>query len=180
MKLQNIPEETINSLQWYLGNTRVLREVFGDELIDSYPHDDIVEYPNRYPRNVKCLRVTTTDPVDLTEYTDLRYLSISGLGIQELPQLPDTLDVLDCHTNQLTKIHKLPRYLKSLRCYSNQITELPPLPEGLREILCHENRITQFPELPESIEFVSIGDNNIQEPPRTPPTTLSNVKCWYV
>jgi Leucine-rich repeat (LRR) protein len=102
----------------------------------------------------------------------LKQLWCGNNAIEELPQLPITLQFLDCSYNALTKLPPLPPNLLTLRCYNNALTELPPLPPKLEYLECNNNMIMQLPTLPPRIRTIHCSDNALIELP-TLPFTLS-------
>ncbi len=58
-------------------------------------------------------------------------LYLSGLHIHSLPELPSTLEELNCSYTQITSLPALPKTLKLLKCFETPLTSLPELPEGL-------------------------------------------------
>ena len=72
-------------------------------------------------------------------------LELAGLGLTELPELPDELTILDCSRNQITKLpDKLPDRLTELYCHTNQLNKLPQLPDRLTTLDCDNNQL-QYP-----------------------------------
>ena len=50
-----------------------------------------------------------------------RPLSLKNLNLEELPVLPDKLEILDCSNNQLISLRNLPASLKVLNCTNNNL-----------------------------------------------------------
>src|SRR5438105_3790686 len=65
----------------------------------------------------------------------------------------DSLDTLDCNSNQLTFLPNLPSLLRELDCNYNLLTSLPPLPSTLGVINCYNNQLTSLPALPSSLHW---------------------------
>ena len=59
-------------------------------------------------------------------------LNLSYQDLTELPQLPQSLQILCCDNNNLTELPQLPQSLKLLYCSYNNLSELPQLPGGCR------------------------------------------------
>ena len=55
----------------------------------------------------------------LHEYTSLKELHCSNIGLTVIPELPCCVE--------------------ELYCFNNKLTELPPLPNNLRELNCSDN-----------------------------------------
>lgn len=73
-------------------------------------------------------------------------LNLDGLGLTELPKIPDYCIALNCMNNNLTKLPLLPN-CKRLNCSMNMIEELPDLPE-CEELICHHNELVAVPNIP--------------------------------
>jgi hypothetical protein len=80
----------------------------------------------------------------------------------DIPQLPPTLEVLDCHKNRLVNLPELPKKLIKLICLENLLIELPELPETLIVLKAQRNCLTELPELPQNIWCVWCTYNNIK------------------
>ena len=100
-------------------------------------------------------------------------LDYSRCNLTELPELPDTLEVLYCQNNNLTELPKLPESIEILVCANNNLTSLPELPDTLLTLYCANNNLTSLPELPESLEILECEDNNL------PYDDLEGYKKWY-
>lgn len=85
-----------------------------------------------------------------------------------LPSLPDSLQILECHTNCLTQLPPLPPTLIELKCYSNMLTCLPDLPSSLKVLECDKNLITLLPDLPSSLEYLDCETNLLRDLPPIP------------
>ena len=48
-------------------------------------------------------------------------LNLSNQNLTELPELPDTLEILYCHNNKLTELPELPETLEYLECDHNNL-----------------------------------------------------------
>lgn len=102
---------------------------------------------------------------DLTGITYFKYLKnlyCNDNSLTELPQLPDTLEMLECSDNQITAFsQKLPEKLDILSCSNNLLTELPQLPDNLSFLFCYNNSLTQLPALPEGVTKLNCANNKI-------------------
>jgi len=110
-------------------------------------------------------------------------LYLSRLGLTELPNLPNNLQILNCDGNKLTSLPNLPHTLISLqcrfnkleslpdlsllinlkviRCKKNRLTSLPTLPNSLQRLDCSFNQLTNLPDLPNNLKFLECMNNNI-------------------
>jgi len=93
----------------------------------------------------------------LNSYTQLVELDCCYNYIDKLPELPETLRVLNCGMNHLVRLPKLPN-LHTLICNTNQIKRLPKLPETLKKLYCSSNLLNTLPRLP-NLEELSCSEN---------------------
>ena len=102
----------------------------------------------------------------------LTYLSCGSNGMLKLPKLPNSLKVLKCYNNQLTKV-KLPPNLEELYCCENQIQTLE-LPSGLKILFCYHNQIKTL-IFPDTLEVLDCGKNQLTA--LSLPSTLKKLNC---
>jgi len=94
-----------------------------------------------------------------------KMLLLSDLGLTELPELPERVDILVISNNRLTRLPRLPEGLIDLDCHNNQLTELPELPPTLRSLECQVNPLTTLPLLPPSLERLVCNNTRITSLP---------------
>jgi len=153
--------------------------------------DPETEYINIKKKNIRSLP-------SILQFTNLKRLFCYDNEIRFLPQLPDSLEYIDCNNNNLIELPRLPKNLKMLLCYSNDIKVLPELPENLEILICGDNSLVQLPklpntlkeldiysnfvvyidELPKNLESLTILNNRIHELPDLP-QTLRKLYCGY-
>jgi hypothetical protein len=92
-------------------------------------------------------------------------LHLTGLGLKELPALPENVRILYCNSNKLEYLPVLPASLYSLHCDHNNLKELPNLPEGLQELTCISNQLTVLPALPKSLNLLYCSNNKLKTIP---------------
>jgi hypothetical protein len=112
----------------------------------------------------------------LQKYNKLIELYCSHNRLEQLPQLPDSLEELYCDNNQITQLLSLPKYLKILMCNWNQITRLPPL-QDLEVLSCRNNQLTRLPRLPNSLKELNCYYNQLTKLPSL--SDLKNLKELY-
>lgn len=83
--------------------------------------------------------------------------------IDSLPDLPATLQFLDCSHNSIKVMPPLPANLVQLYCTRNELTELPELNNKLKYLVCDSNQLTQLPAFPNSLQSISCSNNQITE-----------------
>lgn len=98
---------------------------------------------------------------ELHRVEGVKYLSVSGLHITELPALPPNLISLKCSDNGLDKLPKLPSTLVTLECYFNQLRQLPALRSNLVTLKCSNNWLEQLPALPSTLVTLGCSRNKL-------------------
>ena len=88
--------------------------------------------------------------------------------LKSLPQLPESMELLDIVGNEVTSLPELPTNLKQLWAHNNQITQLPKLPSGLKILDVISNNISNIPSLPDGLETFWVGKNSIKCLPELP------------
>ena len=68
-------------------------------------------------------------------------LDLSSLNLRGLPDLPNSLQELDCSHNFLSILPTLPVSLKYLNCGNNLLSSLPDFPPNLRIIKLNDKNI---------------------------------------
>lgn len=113
------------------------------------------------------------------EQQNITTLNYSGQDLIELPELPDTLEMLYCRNNKLYKLPELPINLKLISCGKNNLTSLPKLPDTLETLSCTDNYLTKL-NVPDNLQSLSCGNNydlfelNFSE---YKPITLKTLDC---
>lgn len=127
----------------------------------------------------------------------LEYLYCEDNQLISLPELPNTLILINCYNNELTSLPALPDSLEILYCYNNELTSLPELPDSLQRLRCNTNKLTSLPELPASLEYLECQENDLTVLPRLPsnlirlycghnkleslpelPDSIESINCW--
>ena len=103
---------------------------------------------------------------------DDRILILSGLGLSEIPPLPEGITILQCEMNQLTSLPTLPSSLTFLSCQENLLTSLPTLPPSLRYLSCSDNLLSSLPSLPSSLIALTCMQNKLTSLPPLPPSLM--------
>ena len=98
---------------------------------------------------------------------------VDCLRLTKLPELPETLEHLNCNHNLLIELPKLPSSLIHLSCWHNNLTELPQLPNLLNYLDCVSNKLEELPYLPNRLVTLLCNDNNLRELPQFPKSLLS-------
>lgn len=75
-----------------------------------------------------------------------------------------------CSGNRLTSLPELPSTMQYLDCNTNHLRFLPSLPEGLVTLGCEKNPLETLPELPLQLSRITC-----QLPTCNPPTELNNL-----
>ena len=81
---------------------------------------------------------------NLKKYIKLKKLFCFGYNLNELLDLPISLEYLNCSCNNLTELPELPNSLIELYCYDNKLIKLPNLTNSLKVLLKNLNSILFF------------------------------------
>ena len=105
-------------------------------------------------------------------YETLEYLDCSSNNLTELPELPPNLKFLHCNNNNLTELPELPLTLEGLYCYNNNLIDLPIIPLTLKILHCHNNHLIYYDfTILHYIDFLVIHDQ-IPKPLILPPIII--------
>lgn len=107
----------------------------------------------------------------------LQVLHCDFNSLQQLPRLPEGLQVLHCDFNSLKELPPLPSTLKELSCSHNQLSFLPLLPEGLEVLICAKNALKKLPDLPSSLKYINFSYNTVKDVPELP-SGLEHIECF--
>jgi hypothetical protein len=112
------------------------------------------------------------------KFIDNPYIfQLSDRGLFELPVLPNTIEVLLCSTNKLTKLPELSKTsLKKMECQLNKLVELPILPNTIIDLCCGYNKLIELPELHNVLEYLHCSNCNIAELPELP-ESIESLYC---
>jgi len=88
----------------------------------------------------------------LSTYDNINLIDCSFCNLSSLPELPNSLQELNCYHNELTVLPQLPNGLQKINCGYNKLTVLPQLPNSLQYLWCSYNKLSILPELPNSLK----------------------------
>lgn len=108
----------------------------------------------------------------IASYVPGNVLSLKGMYLYEMPDLPDEVTHLDLDDNYIKRIDKLPSNLKVFSVMNNGLTHIT-LPEGIMTVNLTHNSLTSL-EIPASVQNLSIAYNQFESMPSLP----SNL--WYL
>ena len=117
--------------------------------------------------NLDDLRLTGL-PDFLQELVSVKYLSVDGNRLKQLPTLPPNLLQLTAVTNILESIPELPPKLEGLYLGNNKLTCLPSLPSALTVLSALNNDLVELPALPRSIVSIHVHFNALSRLPALP------------
>ena len=106
------------------------------------------------------------------------YLSLRGLNITSLPELPTGLKVLICSYTPLTSLPELPAGLRELWCSHTSLTSLPDLPASLQLLSCCYTQLTKLPDLPASLQELWCSHTLLTSLPDLP-ASLQLLSCSH-
>lgn len=160
------------------------REVRGD--ISGY-------LQRRYPEDTKKIDLGSLKLEylpSLKRFSKLKLLDISNNQLHHLPELPEGLDVLYCHRNQLTSLRNVPSTVtilmadcnklkrisseeipsvKYLCVAQNQIERIVGFPQRLEYFYACANEFNSLPPFPDTLTTINVSDNDLVELPTLPP-----------
>lgn len=85
-------------------------------------------------------------------------LDISALGLTSLPELPETVEWLNCSKNPIDCLDGLPRGLKRLDCSETSIVKFGELPDGLEYLHCRGClMLSEIDRLPDSVRKLDLS-----------------------
>ncbi|MES2565236.1 MAG: T9SS type A sorting domain-containing protein [Bacteroidota bacterium] len=113
-------------------------------------------------------------------FKSLKFLNCSGnIGLNNLPQLPITLDSLFCSGTYISYINWLPPNLKKLIAGGNNLVSLPALPSTLTFLSVYSPSLTGLPALPSGLVYLACSSSPgyISHTLPTLPNTLKYLYC---
>lgn len=190
--MENLPSDILNSLQWYLGDNRVLAEVFVGQIDTRWIHEklyklcstgthtyqmcDMKRLPDYDPQFILYIEFIRHDPINFNLFTNLIELDITNAGQQQLNYLPTSLKRLHCMFSGLTTLPELPQSLTLLQCDCNNLQTLPPLPPSLEILTCTNNFLMSLPPLPQGLWQLNCEGNQLTTLPQLP-QSLTHFYC---
>ena len=89
----------------------------------------------------------------------------SGLGLEQLPKLPETLIELHCGRNQFVKLDNIPKNLEVLNCYwCPKLRSIGRLPDSIKKMNISEcNDLRDLPDLPFGLKFLDASCGGLTE-----------------
>jgi hypothetical protein len=99
-------------------------------------------------------------------------------NLTQLPQLPDSLQYLECTLDSLTSLPALPASLTDFNCGGNYLTNLPTLPASLTFLQVDSNLFTTLPNLPAGLQWFQCNNNLLTSLPALP-ASLTHLDCSY-
>ena len=108
----------------------------------------------------------------------LQFLNLHNNQLLSLPNLPNSLKIIYCSYGKLTTLPTLPDSLTQLACSSNSLSALPALPSSLTFLNCSYNLLSSLPPLPNSVNYLDCAGNSITNIASLP-NQLKNFDCSY-
>ena len=123
----------------------------------------------KFSDNIKYLYKSFEELLKIDIYNDIIYINCNNNNLLNLPELPNSLKILDCHSNNnLSSLPELPNSLIELYCWNNNLSSLPKLPNSLKYLDCGNNSLSSLPELPNSLKRLYCSNNNLSSLPELP------------
>ena len=117
------------------------------------------------------------DNLELNSFRNLIEFNCNSCNLKKLPKLPESLKILNCGNNKLTRLPKrLPTSLKFLHCWNNKINKLTDLPDTLIELDCTRNNLRELPKFfPICLRQLSCSSNKLTKISKYLPETLTHL-----
>lgn len=175
--------ESVNQLRKY----DYSRPLGADSNIHWYKYNDsiyeiehIISTTNLYVDVLRFVAMQLLYIPSLHSFKHIRSIFCNDNLLLELPEIPNSVQVLVCNSNILKSLPKLHDGLTTLVCFDNYISDLPELPGSLEVLKCGRNNISHLPSrFPDSLEFIDVSRNHICELPATLPRNLIRLYCGY-
>jgi E3 ubiquitin-protein ligase SspH2 len=88
-------------------------------------------------------------------------LYLSDLGLEEIPEIPASVEFLNLDGNKIKTISNLPKNLRTLYLNYNQITEIRNLPNKIELLYLNENQIKNVYNLPKNLKFLYMQNTKV-------------------
>jgi hypothetical protein len=124
------------------------------------------------PESLEVLDIDNVISSDISIPPKLRVLSLRNYFNCILPDLPDTLKVLELGDIFNRPIQKLPKYLEVLSLGNSFNQDLPHLPDSLLELKIGNSFNKQIREIPKCLKVLSLGDAFNKHLPRLPDSLI--------
>lgn len=98
-------------------------------------------------------------------------LNLSGLGLTELPAIPEGVTCLTADDNPLRQITNFPQSLERfthrplMSGRSSPLESIPPLPPKLISLMIHDTGLKALPELPKSLTYLDVRKSRLTSVP---------------
>ena len=109
------------------------------------------------------------------------FLTLSGNPIEELPELPQTVEVLNianCGLREIPASVAALTELVELSCPNNKLKTLPAMP-SLQRVNLSKNRFKSIPDLPPTVLKLDISMNQLKELPTVFPPQLEYIDLAF-
>lgn len=100
-------------------------------------------------------------------------LYLHFLGLEEIPEIPSSVEILHLNHNKIKNINNLPKNLKKLYISNNEIEEIKDLPSKIEKLYLNENQIKNVYNLPKNLRKLLLNYNNIRKLSELPDNLIS-------
>ena len=118
--------------------------------------------------------------INIWSYNGIKYMKfVAEYGkLEDLPQLPNLLEILKCPDCKLTHLPILPDNLIDFSCYENKIISLPQLSKKIKILCCCGNNLIKLPEtLPDSLIELWCSYNKLTNLSALPSNLIKLICC---
>jgi Leucine-rich repeat (LRR) protein len=131
------------------------------KIIEEY-NQDLASGKNKYFQ----LHLEYLDLEEIPEIpASVEFLYLEGNKIKTINNLPKNLKFLNMKYNQVIEIKDLPNKIEKLYLTDNEIKKVHNLPKNLKILYLINNEIRKLPELPDSLQEIDVSYNKITELP---------------
>jgi len=122
----------------------------------------------KLPQTIERLNIAFTivnDLSDIKGLINLKYLKMPSIQVENIDELPDSIQLLVASRTLIKKITKLPKNIKEIVMHSCELREFgfASFPETLRNLDLYDNNIEVLPKLPNIMESVDVSKNKLKK-----------------
>jgi len=143
---------------------------------EAQRYETIFNYFEWLPATTHVIDISRCDLLTcppLTKFTQLKRFTCEFNRFTELPELPDSLEILVCYSNKLKRIRRFPTSLRTLDAAFNHLESLPDLPPKLGQLDVRNNHLQTLPSLHRAcLHYLNVKVNSLKQLPPLPPTLL--------
>jgi hypothetical protein len=114
------------------------------------------------PKKLETLNLNYTKIKQILLPLEVINLSLNCCGLDKLPKLPSTIQILHIYGNNISNIDNLPDNITFLKATDNKIKTVKKFPSKLIKLEISANKLRELVNLPNSLETIVCCSNNIR------------------